>query len=48
MKAERLRPIDVPVVQADVRKIIRETGWKPQITLEQSIEDMLQYWRKMI
>ena len=48
VKAERLRPIDVPVVQADVRKIIRETGWKPQITLEQSIEDMLQYWRKMI
>lgn len=45
--SEKLRPADVPVMEADISKVQRLTGWKPQISLEQTIEDMLGYWRKM-
>lgn len=43
--SEKLRPADVPVMEADISKMQRLTGWKPQISLEQTIEDMLGYWR---
>ena len=42
---KRLRPADVPIIEADISKINKETGWKPQISIEQSIEDILEYWR---
>lgn len=45
--SEKLRPADVPVMEADISKMQRLTGWKPQIRLEQTIEDMLGYWRKV-
>lgn len=45
---QRLRPVDVPVMEADVRKVWRDVGWKAQIRLEQTIEDMVEYWRKVI
>lgn len=43
---ERLRPADVPVIQADTDKIKRDTGWEPKITLNRTIQDTLEYWRK--
>lgn len=42
---KRLRPIDVPVIEPDLQKIYGATGWKPEIPLETTIEEMLQYWR---
>ena len=45
---ERLRPVDVPVIEADITKIKRDTGWKPEISLEKSIEDTLDYWRRIL
>ncbi len=41
----RLRPVEVPVVQADIRKLKADTGWSPEIPLEQTIREMLAYWR---
>lgn len=41
----KFRPVDVPVIEADVRKIQQLTGWKPEITLEQTVRDTLDYWR---
>lgn len=41
----RLRPIDVPVIEPDLQKTYGATGWKAEIPLEKTIEDMLQYWR---
>ncbi len=38
----RMRPLDVPVVEADIRKLQSITGWQPQIPLEQTIREMLQ------
>ncbi|MCH5203860.1 MAG: GDP-mannose 4,6-dehydratase [Oscillospiraceae bacterium] len=44
----RLRPVDVPVVQADIRKINNDTGWKPEIDIMDTIGDTLNYWRNVI
>ena len=42
---ERLRPVDVPVVLGDNTKIVGDTGWKPEIPLEQTLADILTWWR---
>ena len=45
---ERLRPIDADLQVPDTRKFIEHTGWKPEITFEKTMEDLLNYWRKRI
>jgi len=42
---ERVRPTDVPVIVADCTKIHEQTGWRPRISFEQSLRDVLDYWR---
>lgn len=44
----KIRPVDVPVIEADITKINRETGWKPVISIEQTIRETLDYWRNHI
>jgi GDP-4-dehydro-6-deoxy-D-mannose reductase len=41
----RLRPSDVPVLLGDNSKFVKVTGWKPVIPFEQTLRDMLEYWR---
>ncbi|HET9328765.1 MAG TPA: GDP-mannose 4,6-dehydratase [Candidatus Eisenbacteria bacterium] len=41
----RLRPSDVPVLLGDSSKFVKVTGWKPTIPFEQTLRDMLDYWR---
>jgi len=41
----RLRPSDVPVLLGDCSRFRNETGWKPEIPFEQTLRDMLDYWR---
>jgi GDP-4-dehydro-6-deoxy-D-mannose reductase len=41
----RLRPSDVPVLLGDYSKFHAATGWKPTIPFEQTLADMLDYWR---
>jgi GDP-4-dehydro-6-deoxy-D-mannose reductase len=41
----RLRPSDVPVLLGDCSKFFEATGWKPVIPFEQTLRDMLEYWR---
>lgn len=40
-----LRPSDTPVVICDIRKIERDTGWRPAIDLGTTLRDTLVYWR---
>ncbi len=42
----RYRPVDVPLVLCDNSKLVACTGWKPQKTLEQTLLETLNYWRK--
>lgn len=44
----KIRPVDVPIIEADVGKIYRTTGWKRKILLEQTIQETLDYWRKKL
>lgn len=44
----KLRPVDVPIIEADITKLNQLTGWKPQIPLEKTIEETLDYWRTHI
>jgi GDP-4-dehydro-6-deoxy-D-mannose reductase len=41
----RLRPNDVPLLVGNPRRIQTEIGWTPIIPLEQTLDDVLEYWR---
>ena len=41
-----LRPTDEPIIWADCTKLKLATGWEPAVPLEQTIDDMLNYWRQ--
>lgn len=43
----RYRPNDVPVLLGDPTRLTTELGWLPEIDLEQTLEDLLGYWRMM-
>ncbi|OGH27523.1 MAG: hypothetical protein A3C27_02035 [Candidatus Levybacteria bacterium RIFCSPHIGHO2_02_FULL_39_36] len=43
-----LRPIDVPELVCDNKKIFQKTGWKPEIPIEKTLADTLDYWRSMV
>ena len=40
-----LRPTDEKIIVGDITKLKRDTGWKQSITIEQTITDMLEYWK---
>ncbi|MGN0347040.1 MAG: GDP-mannose 4,6-dehydratase [Lachnospiraceae bacterium] len=42
----KIRPVDVPIIEADITKIREATGWSPQISLDRTISEVLDYWRK--
>jgi nucleoside-diphosphate-sugar epimerase len=43
---ELFRPADVTLQIPCVDKFVRATGWKPQHTFEESLQDLMTYWRK--
>lgn len=45
---ERLRPIDADLQIPDFRKFKNHTGWEPEISFEQTMHDLLDYWRKRV
>lgn len=42
-----IRPIEIPELRCDYHKLHHTTAWKPEISLEQSLQDTLDYWRKI-
>lgn len=42
------RPTDEKIIVGDISKLKRDTNWKQDISMEQTIEDMLEYWRKRV
>ena len=42
---DKFRPIDVPLIVSDNSKIFNDTGWKPEIILDDTLNEILQYWR---
>jgi GDP-mannose 4,6-dehydratase len=46
--ANRLRPIDADLQVPNTSKFMQHTGWAPQISFEQTMQDLLEYWRKRV
>ena len=44
---DRMRPADIPEISADISKLQRDTGWTPEISLEQSLLSILEYYRAL-
>ncbi|MBC7254355.1 MAG: GDP-mannose 4,6-dehydratase [Actinobacteria bacterium] len=45
---ERMRPSDVELLVCDCSKFRALTGWKPEIPLEKTLKDTLDYWRERV
>lgn len=44
----RMRPSDVQLLLGDCSKFRKQTGWKPEIPFEKTMEDLLNYWREIV
>ena len=42
----KLRPVDVPIIEPDITKIRETVGWEPEIELETTLKETLEYWRR--
>jgi len=44
----RLRPIDADLQIPNTKKFFDHTGWKPEISFEKTMTDLLNYWREKV
>jgi GDP-4-dehydro-6-deoxy-D-mannose reductase len=44
----RLRPSDVPVIVSDCTRFRERTGWRTAYSLQDSLRDVLDYWRRRV
>lgn len=42
------RAVDIPIVACDASKLQQATGWQPLIPIEQTLDDVLDYWRARV
>lgn len=45
---QRLRVVDTPAIVGDCSKLRKQTGWEPRISFEQTVSDVLDYWRQKV
>jgi len=43
-----VRQVEVPVLRGDPTRLTSATGWKPEIPLEQTLADVLAFWRQHV
>jgi len=41
----RYRPNDTPLLLGDPTRLREELGWRPEISIEKTLDDLLEYWR---
>lgn len=44
----KMRPVDTPKIEADISKIKTEIGWQPKLSVDDTIADVLDWWRKAV
>ena len=44
----RLRPLDIPIIEADISRLTACISWKPEIPLQQTLKETLNYWRYIV
>jgi GDP-4-dehydro-6-deoxy-D-mannose reductase len=42
----KMRPSDAPIIYGSYQKLTIDTGWKPKITLDETIRDVVADWRQ--
>ncbi len=47
-ESSRLRPIDADLQVPNTAKFENHTGWKPEISFDKTMSDLLDYWRKRV
>jgi GDP-4-dehydro-6-deoxy-D-mannose reductase len=45
---KRMRPSDVELLLGNADKLRKETGWEPKYQFEQTMKDLLDYWRSRV
>lgn len=40
----KFRPVDVPFIEADITKLVKDTDWRPQIDMTESLRQIIAYW----
>ena len=45
---DRMRPSDVEILIGDNSKFRADTGWQPEIPFEQTLRDIVEYWRQRV
>jgi GDP-4-dehydro-6-deoxy-D-mannose reductase len=43
----KLRPSDEPIIMGDNTKLRKDCGWKPKISIDKTLKDILEYWRNI-
>jgi GDP-4-dehydro-6-deoxy-D-mannose reductase len=46
--SSKLRKADIPLLLGNNQKVKQETTWEPEISLKQSLYDLLEYWRNRV
>ena len=44
----RARPADIPYLVGSAKKIHQELGWAPKHDLQETLRDLLEYWRDQV
>lgn len=44
----RLRPVDMPLLEADTSRLRADTNWKPAVQFELALQRTLAYWRTVV
>jgi len=42
-----MRPSDTPIVLGDPTRLREATGWRPEVSFDQTLDDLLTYWRSI-
>ena len=45
---QRMRPSDVKILQCDSTKFRKQTGWEPKYTIEETLSEVIRYWKERI
>jgi len=48
VESARLRPVDADLQVPDCSKFMAHTGWRPEIPFEDTMKDLVEYWRKAV
>lgn len=43
-----IRPNDNMLIVGDNSKLVNDTGWRPKISLQESIHDIIKYWQPIL